>query len=201
MGDQHTAFELSHQWEQLYVEFGPLLYNYGCKITPQTSLVEDSIHDVFVNLLKNPQHAHTIENPKAYLFKSFRRQLMSKLKADAKSHPLLLSDKDVYPFNIELSSETFQIAEETHKEHQRKLSNAIQQLSARQREAIYLKFYENHSYEEVASIMKVEKSALYSMIYKSLVQLRKVLSPALPSKMSVGYNLFFVQMLCLNLLF
>ena len=199
MGDQHTAFELSRQWEQLYVEFGPLLYNYGCKITTQTSLVEDSIHDVFVNLLKNPQYAPAIENPKAYLFKSFRRQLISKLKAETKSYTTLLTDEDHYAFDIELSREAYQISEETNEEQQRKLSEALQHLSPRQREAIYLKFYENHSYEHVASIMKIEKSALYSLVYKALVQLRKVLSPELPSKISVGYSLC-IQMLCLNLL-
>ncbi|WPP49941.1 RNA polymerase sigma factor [Catalinimonas niigatensis] len=199
MGDQNIASELPHQWEQLYIEFSPLLYNYGCKITAQTSLVEDSVHDVFVNLLKNPQHINTIENPKAYLFKSFRRLLINKLKVDAKSHELLLYGEQ-RPFNMEVSSEARQILEESSEEQQQKLSHAIQQLSPRQREAIYLKFYGNHSYEEVASIMKVEKSALYSLIYKSLSQLRKVLSPTFPSKISVGYSLL-IHTIGFNLLF
>lgn len=198
MGDQNTAFEFSQQWEQLYTAIGPLLYNYGCKMTTHTALVEDSIHDVFVNLLKNP-HVHAIENPKAYLFKSFRRQLINKIKADAKSHAFLLEGAHA-PFHIEVSSEAHRIMEEHHEEQQKALSHAIQQLSPRQREAIYLKFYENHSYEEVAAIMKLEKSALYSMVYKSLVQLRKILSPAFSSKIATTYSLF-VHMLCINMLF
>lgn len=198
MGDHTIPLELPHQWEQLYIKFSPLLYDYGCKITTQTALVEDSIHDVFVNLLKRPQYAYTIENPKAYLFKSFRRLLINKLKADKQSYEILLYGEH-YPFHIELSYETHQILEERSEEQHQKLSYALQQLSSRQKEAIYLKFYGNHSYEEVASIMKLEKSALYSLIYKSLTQLRKVLSSALTSKISARYN-FLIHILCLSTL-
>ncbi len=179
MGDQDTASG-PMPWGHLYLELGPVLYNYGCKMTFQTSLVEDSIHDVFVNVLKNHQHNLTIDNPKAYLFRAFRRELIHKIKAEAKSHSLL---PEGHQFNIEVSAEIHQILEESSVEQQRKLSKAIQQLSPRQREAIYLKFYENHSYEEVASIMKVDRSALYTLIYKSLAQLRNILTLSFPSKL------------------
>jgi RNA polymerase sigma-70 factor (ECF subfamily) len=192
MGEHDTtSFELPQNWEQLYIEYGPLLYNYGCKITSQKSLVEDCVHDVFVSLLKNSQSSKTIEHPKAYLFKSFRRLLINKLKAEARSHELVW-DRETYQFNIELSTEAYRILEECNEEQRKLMAGAISQLSPRQREAIYLKFYENHSYEEVAGIMKIEKSALYSMMYKSLAQLRKVLTSALSTKISVGYPLYLL---------
>lgn len=191
MGEQNTtSFELSQNWEQLYIEYAPLLYNYGCKITSQKSLIEDCVHDVFVSLLKNPQSTRTIEHPKAYLFKSFRRLLINKLKADARSQELMW-DRETYQFNIELSTEAYRILEESSEEQRKIMAGAILKLSPRQREAIYLKFYENHSYEQVAGIMKIEKSALYSMMYKSLAQLRKVLIPTLSAKTSVGYHFYF----------
>lgn len=192
MGEHNTAsFELPQNWEQLYIEYGPLLYNYGCKISSQKSLVEDCIHDVFVNLLKNPQSLKAIEHPKAYLFKSFRRLLINKLKADARTQELVW-DRETYQFNIELSTEAYRILEESNEEQRKRMAGAILKLSPRQREAIYLKFYENHSYEEVAGIMKIEKSALYSMMYKSLAQLRKVLAPTISTKTSVGYHLYLL---------
>ncbi|MDF9794926.1 RNA polymerase sigma factor (sigma-70 family) [Catalinimonas alkaloidigena] len=189
MGDQNiTSHEPPQNWEQLYIEYASLLYNYGCKITSQKSLIEDCVHDVFVNLLKAPQCATTINNPKAYLFKSFRRLLINKLKTDTRSQELVLDrGGEAYQFNIELSSEAYRIIEENNDEQRKKIAEAIRQLSPRQKEAIYLKFYENQSYEEVAGIMKIEKSALYSMIYKSLAQLRRALSPILSTKTSAGY--------------
>jgi len=196
MGKRDNANTLPLQWEEVYVEFGPMLYNYGRKITPNITLIEDSIHDVFVKLLKKPESLKSIKNTKAYLFQSFRRELLNKLK-DSQRNSSFTIEKELALFDIELSKETIQIAEETFAEQEQKLKHALQQLSPRQKEAIYLKFYENYSYEEVAEIMKLDKAALYTMVYKSLSQLRKSLHASSSRPLSLKYNTLFKLCCCI----
>ncbi len=162
------------QWEQLYVENSPVLYNYGCKLTAQTSLVEDCIHDVFFSLWKMRDRLAEIRHPKAYLIRCFRRLLLQKLQENARINRLALHSQEP-EFHLDFSSEATLIQAEVSSEQLQMLKNALLSLYPRQREAIYLKFYESHSYDEVADIMKLEKSALYTLIYKALNSLRKAL--------------------------
>lgn len=174
-------------WEYLYEQLSPILYQYGRKMCTDQSLVEDCMHDVFVNFFRSATRSH-VKNPKAYLLKSLRHCLMAKIKADARQRELLSGEYKTQ-FDTEFSTEALQIIRETNEAQRQELSNALQHLTARQREAIYLKFYENHSYEEVSDIMKVDKSALYTLIYKSLQQLKKALQRQKSSRLIVGISL------------
>ena len=46
-------------------------------------------------------------------------------------------------------------------------------LSERQREAIYLKFYQNMSFEEIALMMDISPRAVYKLIYRAIEVLQK----------------------------
>jgi len=48
------------------------------------------------------------------------------------------------------------------------------QLPARQREVIFLKYYNNLSYEEIAGIMGIEQDSVYKLTYKALEKLQKL---------------------------
>ena len=45
-------------------------------------------------------------------------------------------------------------------------------LSTQQREMIYLKFYEDFSYEQIADIMGITVKSSYKLLYKALDKLR-----------------------------
>ena len=188
MGFEYPPSEPNEgDWEHLYTQLSPDLFQYGCKICADPNLVEDCMHDVFVNFFRSATRSN-IKNPKAYLLKSLRHSLMAKLKADARQRELL-SGEFKTQFEAEFSTESLQIIRETNEVQRQELSNALQHLSARQREAIYLKFYENHSYEEVSDIMKVDKSALYTLIYKSLQQMKNAMRRQKASRLIVGMSL------------
>lgn len=182
-------------WEQLYTQLSPILYRYGLKICTDPGLVEDCMHDVFVSFFKSPKR-NEVQHPQAYLCKSLRHRLIERLKADAR-HRSLLSDEDHTKFEVAFSPEALRIVEEKDQAQQRALKSALKRLSPRQREAIYLKFYENHSYEEVSDIMQVDKSALYTLIYKSLQQMKKVLHQRKPSQIIIGASLLALLIVAL----
>ena len=68
------------------------------------------------------------------------------------------------------------IAEQLYQQQKRHISKAIESLSQRQREAVYLKFYANLSYPEIACKMSISTDAIYNLISKALSNMQKKLS-------------------------
>lgn len=86
-----------------------------------------------------------------------------------------LSDRDSYGFDFAPSTEEALIEEEWEVERNRKIRNSLNGLTKRQREAIFLKFFNQLSYHEVAAIMDLHVDSVYNLISKSMDILRKKL--------------------------
>jgi RNA polymerase sigma-70 factor (ECF subfamily) len=60
------------------------------------------------------------------------------------------------------------------------LQQYIQQLPARQKEVIYLRFFHGLRYAEIAVIMQIDQKSAYKTVYKALETLRQIMpGPAL----------------------
>ena len=86
-----------------------------------------------------------------------------------------LSNKDSHGFDFAPSTEDVLIEEEWEIERNRKVRHSLQSLTKRQREAIFLKFFNQLSYHEVAVIMDLHVDSVYNLISKSIDILRKKL--------------------------
>lgn len=53
---------------------------------------------------------------------------------------------------------------------------ALAQLSNRQKEIIYLKFYQELNYDEVSEIMNINYQAARNLLYQSIKSLKKLLT-------------------------
>jgi RNA polymerase sigma factor (sigma-70 family) len=56
------------------------------------------------------------------------------------------------------------------------LQQALNTLTPRQREAIFLRFYEELSYEEIAGVLDISTKATYKIVARALLQLKRSLS-------------------------
>lgn len=163
----------SEAFELLYEQHIRSLYNYGCKICDDNGLLEDSLQELFSSLWRKREAIIITHSIKHYLMLSLRRLLMRKLNRQRRefSQPDELSA--YFNFEVELSVETQLINTQTKEELRAEVSNALQLLSKRQKEAIFLKYYENLDYEEIASIMDVNVASLYKLVSKGIKELRK----------------------------
>lgn len=154
----------------LYKEYYKRLFNYGFKFTQNKDLIEDSVQEVFMDLWQKNQKLKDIEYPQAYVFTAFRFTLFKKIKKEIKPLPgdMTGTDDDVY-----FSQEHVIISRESNVEEQRKIENAINTLTPRQHEAIYLRFFENMSYEDVARTLKISVKATYKIMARSLSAMRQ----------------------------
>lgn len=159
-------------WEaytSLYHAYYRLLNNYGYKFTKDVNLIEDAIHDLFTTLWTNRENLGSPISVKNYLYKSIRNILFRKIKASSRFHNLQEGDESI-PFEVSYDHQL--ILNEDEASLQRKIKDVLHKLPARQREIIYLRFYDGLSYEEIADIMCIHVSSAYKLLYKALDNLQ-----------------------------
>jgi RNA polymerase sigma factor (sigma-70 family) len=88
-------------------------------------------------------------------------------------HRGIASFGTVSNLDFDFSRESSMIDEEVNDAKKKYVSSAISNLSKRQQEIIYLKFYEDLSAAEIAEVMHLTVSSVYSLIGKSFAVLRK----------------------------
>jgi RNA polymerase sigma-70 factor (ECF subfamily) len=156
----------------IYDRFFQMLCIYGDRFCKDTTLVEDVVQDLFIYLWNKRENLGRVNIIKPYLLLSLRRKLLRVLASEQKrtcNISVLESEKDSYAFHLSLKRRTSTAEEE---EIFLRLSKALSRLTDRQKEAIYLKFYNNLSFQEVASIMDIEVRSLYNLMSRTLDILR-----------------------------
>ncbi len=150
----------------IYKKYVNILFNYGMKIIPDKEVVKDAIQDLFVEIWKNKENLSDTNNIKFYLFKSIRRKLIRSVK----SANLELNQNNHFDYSREVTSscEANFIIEEINLENKYKIEEGLNKLSKRQREAIYLRYYEDLSYDDIASLMLISSQSVYNLIFQSL---------------------------------
>jgi RNA polymerase sigma factor (sigma-70 family) len=93
-------------------------------------------------------------------------------------------------FEIVLPVEALIEIGEHQKEQSEKLQQSLVTLSKRQREAIFLKFYNDLSYSDIASIMDLQVDSVYNIISKAIESLRHKLKAVVFS--TLGTILIFL---------
>lgn len=161
-------------FEYLYETYSAGLYNYGSKFTKDKDLIKECVQDLFVGLWTRRQSVGNPGHIKNYLYKSFRHAIFKKTFQLSKNETY--EETENYHFQAVLNIEETIIDNERQLQVSEQLQNALAKLTARQREAIFLKFHEQLSYEEIAEVMGITVKAGYKIMSRSLDYLRNNLS-------------------------
>ena len=150
------------------------LYHYGERLTANKSLIEDSIHDLFVELWNQRTHYGEVANVKAYLFKGFKNRLIKNLNK-ARLLPASWHPGTDHDMEIVLSKEAELILGQISEEQKQSIQRGINSLTRREKEAITLRFYDDLSYQEIAEVMSVSLKSTYKLIYRAVGTLKNYL--------------------------
>jgi RNA polymerase sigma factor (sigma-70 family) len=154
----------------IYAQISKRLYLYGLKFTSNQSIIEDSIQDLFCDLIRNRSNLGTTDNIRFYLMKSFNRKLQRQLQKEMKYN--LKENDEEYVFDITYSIEHDIINGESSDQKKTSLNKALQFLTPRQKEAVYLKFTEELEYDEISEIMNMSVESCRNLIYKAIKSLK-----------------------------
>ena len=148
------------------------LFNYGKKFTEDGPMIEDSINEVFFTIWKTRDNLHKVYSPQSYIFTSFRNNIFKKIK----SAKLITGDEDHREADVQFAIDTIIIQRETEESVKNEISRAIQELTPRQREAIFLRFYEGLSYSEIADVINISVKATYKLMARALSEMKDILA-------------------------
>ena len=148
---------------KIYDDYFPLLYNYSRKFTNNTSIIEDSIQELFIDLMNKKEKLSDTDNIKLYLFKSVKRRVIRKLQRDKN-----LEFSDFSMFDIPLVEET-----SNQEELRSKLNAAMNKLSNQQQEIIYLKYFNFLNNKEIAEVLELNYQTVRNVLVTALKKLRK----------------------------
>ena len=155
----------------IYFSHYDLLYNFGLRYTKDNQIIEDAIQDVFSYFLKSAGKLMPVKNLRAFLLQSFRHQLIFNLKIRNR-----FNSSDELPENNVEGHEP-EIDSVFEKEWSNRLGKTIikcmEKLSEKQKEAIFLRFQSELSYDEMALILGITVDSCYKRVYRSLKELRQ----------------------------
>ena len=121
-------------FEEIYRSHVTSLMQYGLKFTKDKELVKDCIHELFVDIYRYRESLGEIHKIKPYLMKSLRTKLTKSILATRKDISLNIEERSFVPrYSLE---QTFE-KEETEQVKKKILSNLLNKLSSRQKEAVY----------------------------------------------------------------
>jgi len=159
--------------EGLYRHYSEDLFRYGCARGYEIDFVQDAIQEVFIDLWKYHKSLQKADNVKVYLFKSLTHKMFRESKREKKFLTEDLKSALEENFFIE-SIETQIIDVYTDEKLKKNLADSIDALPFRQKEVILFLFFEKLSYEEVSSLMGINLSSVYTLAWKAIANLKKV---------------------------
>lgn len=154
----------------IYSNNSPKLYLYGIKLTTNHTIVEDSIQDLFSDLVRNRKNLGDTDSILFYLIKSFKHKLQRQLQKEKRYN--LKNDDEEIVFDITYSIEHDIIDKEIANLKLQSLYKSIKELTPRQKEAIYFRFTEELEYGEIAEIMGMTIESCRNLISKAIKSLK-----------------------------
>ena len=155
----------------IYSDNYDLLYDYGLRYSSDIQIVEDSIQEVFVNIIKYRKNISFVKNVKGYLIASFRRKLFLELNKKNKTISTETLPDGFFDY-FKCSDCTINNKEDLEFLYST-INECISKLSSKQKEMIFLRFEREIPYDEIASILNISVDSCYKSIYRIIKILRQ----------------------------
>lgn len=182
---QQEGFHTHHEiglWERfrkgdneafssIYAKYIKLLLAYGNRLTPDSHIVEDCIHDLFLELWARKDHLRINRSLKLYLLKGLKRKIIQTISSQRQIEGTADGTETEKPY------EFFLIQQQNASDLQHRLSKALHKLTDHQREVIFLKFYAAMDHQEIAEVMLLNIQSVHNLVHRTIKALRKELNP------------------------
>jgi len=149
------------------------LYNYAARFTKNDGLIKDCIQEVFISLWQRRETTSKILSPKYYFLRAIKNKV---LKAVTKNSHKATSDHllEEYDFFHDFSIEQVIIEKQVSDEKAAKLRKVLSLLSKRQKEIIYLKYYQHLDHGQIAELMNISRQSVYNLLHEAINKLRSL---------------------------
>ena len=155
------------------------LLHYGRKFSTDTNLVQDCVQDVLADLWLRRIHPLPIVSVRAYLFAATRNRV-SRQDRKNKRFESLPDQEQESTFSVTFSVEDTWIADETERDRLQQLNILMNQLPPRQKEIIYLRYYQGLDKDQIAAVLNINYQSVSNLLHRTLTNLRNQFPTTLP---------------------
>lgn len=147
------------------------LIRYGKSFIPFPEKVQDCVQDVFTDIWVYRAKLNDDVVVKAYLLSCVRKRI-TKLKVRDRIFTFN-SEVETVPFLFDFSIEHHLIIDETTASQVAQLNQLINGLPSRQKEALYLRYTQDLSIEQVADTLDINYQSANNLLHRALLCIRK----------------------------
>jgi RNA polymerase sigma factor (sigma-70 family) len=158
---------------KLIKKYFNLLQNYGYKFVRNEDFVKDCVQEVFVEIWSRRQNISQPDSVRAYLLSSVRKRILREsVRQKINGEDEIINIENDLKF-AEFSPELVIIEQENLEETIQKVAVLLNLLPKRQREVIYLRFYQNLERDEIAQIMSVNSQSVSNLLQAAFKTIRE----------------------------
>lgn len=171
-----TADEQEYTIDSLYKAYVDELYSYAVGFGLDKAAAMDAIHDVFCRICARKENCVSLQNPRFYLFRALRNQLIDYYKYESRrgnAEALEQRTGNELPYRVLISIEDEMIAGEERREIEQRVEEILECLNPRQREIIYLRFVQGYSYEEISQILHIAVPSCRKSVSRAVLKLKR----------------------------
>jgi RNA polymerase sigma factor (sigma-70 family) len=164
-GDEKS---FSMLFERYYTD----LVRYGNSLSPYDEKVQDCIQDVFTDIWVYRNTLQSSVVVKAYLLSSVRKRIARLYERDHIFRKTTSTDSIAFLLEFSVDYELIDDDYAT-KEKVVHLNNLLNDLPARQKEALYLRYHQGLTVEQIAEMLDVNYQSASNLLHRGLLNLRK----------------------------
>ncbi|MDR7210345.1 sigma-70 family RNA polymerase sigma factor [Flavobacterium piscis] len=147
------------------------LISYGNSLSPYEEKVQDCVQDVFANVWVYRNSLQEDVIVKAYLLSSVRKRIARLFERDHIFRKTTSTESIEFLFDFSIENELVQ--DEVTAEQVLHLNKLLNDLPGRQKEALYLRYHQGLTVEQIAELLDVNYQSANNLLYRGLLKLRK----------------------------
>lgn len=168
---QRLRADDAQAFEALFERYYPQLLAYGNSLLSYEDRVQDCAQNVFMDVWLYRHKLQEKVSVKSYLLASLRKRIA---RLHERDHFFRRSTSlDVVEFSLHFSIEDQLIADEETANKVQLINQMLNDLPARQKEALYLRYHQELDIEQVAEILGVNHQSVSNLLYRAIQHLRK----------------------------
>ncbi|MDP3444663.1 MAG: sigma-70 family RNA polymerase sigma factor [Ignavibacteria bacterium] len=156
----------------IYFQYFNSMFQYGVRFKDDPEFIKDCIQDVFFKLIQAGEKLSPTENIRFYLFKALKNAIYKGIDKGKKMQLVeFVSLKFDSPFALEE-----ELAEkENVSNREMALLKALNELSGRQREIIYLRYECGMEYDQICEIMQLKSDSARKLVFRAIKSLKEII--------------------------
>lgn len=146
------------------------MFNYAFTFTTDREFVKDVIQDLLIGIWRKREKLQ-IDYVMIYFLRSLRNHLLQQFRR-AQVVNTAFDTNYLIQFSDDTTVEETLIQQESEASDQERIQSAINKLPKRQREAVFLKFYEGLENDRIAELMQINRQSVANLLFKAVVSLK-----------------------------